>query len=98
MILGVSAWVGSREVKASEAPEGVSFVQNISYMNDENEDHMLDVYTPADSGKANPVIIEVHGGGYIGGNKEINSEHSDTSSRRQFQNSRSGAVYCFELG
>ena len=77
VILGVSAWGGSREVKASEAPEGVSFVQNISYMNDENEDHMLDVYTPADSGKANPVIIEVHGGGYIGGNKEINSEHSE---------------------
>ena len=25
VILGVSAWVGSREVKASEAPEGVSF-------------------------------------------------------------------------
>ena len=31
VILGVSAWGGSREVKASEATEGVSFVQNIIY-------------------------------------------------------------------
>lgn len=74
MLMGISA-LGF--VKTAEAAESVSCVQNISYMNDDNEDHMMDIYTPADSGKANPVIIEVHGGGYVGGSKEINSEHSE---------------------
>ena len=55
--------------------EEISFAQNIPYVDDGDEDHLLDVYA-ADPDVKKPVIIEVHGGGFIGGTKETNKDHS----------------------
>lgn len=54
-------------------PDDVEEYQNVSYSNDKLEAHRLDIFRP--KGRENeilPVIIDVHGGGMILGNKEFN--------------------------
>ena len=54
-------------------PEGVEYIENIAYTNDGNPSHQLDIYRPKDrEGEVLPVIINVHGGGLIIGNKGFN--------------------------
>ena len=54
-------------------PEGVRCSTDIAYADDGIKAHMLDIYRPEDSQeKILPVIINVHGGGLIIGNKEFN--------------------------
>lgn len=54
-------------------PEGVICSTDIAYFDDGSKAHMLDIYRPEEShDKILPVIINVHGGGLIIGNKEFN--------------------------
>lgn len=54
-------------------PDDVSEIKNISYLDDEDKAHRLDIYRPKKAGdKKLPVIINVHGGGLILGSKEFN--------------------------
>lgn len=54
-------------------PEGVRCSTDIAYADDGIKTHLLDIYRPEDSQeKVLPVIINVHGGGLIIGNKEFN--------------------------
>ena len=51
-------------------------ISNVSYIEDGESYHMLDLYGTQSVDEATPVIIEIHGGGYIGGTKEGNANHS----------------------
>lgn len=54
-------------------PDDVEEHKNIEYLDDGDKAHRLDVYRPKEPGdKKLPVIINVHGGGLILGNKEFN--------------------------
>ena len=54
-------------------PDDVSEIKDISYLDDGDKAHRLDIYRPKKSGdKKLPVIINVHGGGLILGSKEFN--------------------------
>ncbi|MBQ6381080.1 MAG: alpha/beta hydrolase [Clostridia bacterium] len=54
-------------------PEGVTEVCDLSYIDDGTWQHKLDVYYPEGSeDKKLPVIIDVHGGGWMYGDKELN--------------------------
>ena len=54
-------------------PSGVTEQQNVSYSNDKHEAHRLDIFRPEGrDDEILPVIIDVHGGGMILGNKEFN--------------------------
>lgn len=44
--------------------------KNISYMKDNTNEHMLDVYYKKD-GKAKPILVDIHGGGFISHDKMI---------------------------
>ena len=50
-------------------PEGIKRFDNIRY--GEHERNVLDVYRPKDSEGKLPVIVSVHGGGWVYGSKEI---------------------------
>ena len=54
------------------APEGIKEINNIPYIDDGNLYHLLDVYYPETTVGNNPVIIDVHGGGWEYGDKELN--------------------------
>lgn len=54
-------------------PTGVRYTENIAYMDDGDAAHRLDLYRPEDAeGQTLPIIINVHGGGLLLGNKEFN--------------------------
>lgn len=46
--------------------------KNLNYMGDENEFHNLDLYGPKGSTEVLPVVVQIHGGGYISCDKFIN--------------------------
>ncbi len=56
---------------------GCTEIDDISYENDTDESHLLDVYSPGNvsATEALPVIVEVHGGAYTTCQKEINRQH-----------------------
>ncbi len=51
-------------------------ISDISYIDDGETYHMLDLYGTQSVTEPTPVVIEVHGGGFIGGTKELNADHS----------------------
>lgn len=54
-------------------PEDVSEYKNVPYIEDGDMAHCLDIFRPKGrTGEALPVIVDVHGGGMILGNKEFN--------------------------
>lgn len=67
---------------AAEATEGDAseeysdILKDIPYADDGEEIHTLDLFGTQSYEEATPVIVEIHGGGYIGGSKEINTEHA----------------------
>ena len=59
--------------KTQSMPAGVTIEHDVPYMDDGMEAHRMDIYRP--DGSENtvlPVIINIHGGGLIIGNKEFN--------------------------
>lgn len=59
---------------ASQEPEpGVAVVSDIPYIEDGEKRHLLDVYYPEKrAGEKLPILIDIHGGGWMYGYKEIN--------------------------
>lgn len=56
-------------------PGGIHEWIDLPYMNDDNVMHLLDVYRPAEAKGCLPVIIDIHGGGWMYGNKELNKNY-----------------------
>ena len=52
-----------------KTPEGIERFDDISYA--DHERNILDVYRPQNSDSKLPVIVSIHGGGWVYGNKEI---------------------------
>lgn len=52
-------------------PEDVAAIRDLNYAGNEDTYNMLDVYLPKDATGELPVIVSIHGGGYVYGTKEI---------------------------
>ena len=73
-------------IAANPNPYGVRIQTDIPYIDDGDPCHLLDVYSPADGGDAPlPVIVELHGGGYVTCGKEINAQHGQYLASRGFR-------------
>lgn len=81
-LLITSCGTKSEESNTTETTSYVStapyddIISNVAYIDDGQTYHMLDLYGTQSVTKPTPVVIEVHGGGYIGGTKENNADHS----------------------
>lgn len=59
--------------KTQVMPERIKVEKDIPYMNDGDKAHLMDVYRPEGSeNTVLPVVINIHGGGLLIGNKEFN--------------------------
>ena len=57
-----------KTTEAMKVPEGITAHRDIAYVTDGHERQKLDLYVP-DTGENLPLIIWVHGGAWLGGNK-----------------------------
>lgn len=62
----------ARVLSSQQLPAGVAALCDIPYLHDRQPEHMLDVYSPEEITGRLPVIIDIHGGGFLYGKKELN--------------------------
>lgn len=72
-------------IAANPNPYGVDIRRDIPYRDDGEPCHLLDVYGPAGASGPLPVIVEIHGGGYLSCNKEINAQHGQYLASKGFR-------------
>ena len=58
---------------------------DVAYLDDSHEHHLLDVYSPFESDGVLPTIIDVHGGGWYYGDKELNKIYCLNLAERGFK-------------
>ncbi len=56
--------------KVVAKPKGVTLIKDIPYANDDEPMHKLDLAKADNAAPVLPVILQVHGGGWVGGSKE----------------------------
>lgn len=69
--------VDNKRLKKQKLSEGVTVTDSIPYI--EGSDgiyHTLEILYPSDATKPLPVILEIHGGGWMYGTKELNRIHA----------------------
>lgn len=71
-----------KRIAQQTPPDNVQQITDIAYIDDGNIYHLLDVYYPQGTTENLPVIIDVHGGGWMYGDKELNKYYClDLASR-----------------
>ncbi|MDF2672347.1 MAG: alpha/beta hydrolase [Clostridiales bacterium] len=53
-----------------QRPSGITVIKDISYMNDTEDRHKLDIAMKSGINTKQPVILNIHGGGWVYGSKE----------------------------
>lgn len=64
--------IDNKRIAAQIPDSGVVSVIDLPYTKSGISEHMLDIYYPENTSQPLPVIIDIHGGGWIYGCKEIN--------------------------
>jgi len=62
--------------KLQKPVSGITKVSNIKYHGDDIKGHLLDIFFPEKTEGLLPTIIEIHGGGWVYGDKELNEYHA----------------------
>lgn len=73
-----------KRLSNQQEPDGIETVIDIPYIDDGDRYHLLDVYYPENTTEPLPVIIDIHGGGWVYGNKEINKIYCMKLSKEGF--------------
>ncbi len=63
-------WLTKHDKENPFPNDKVKISENISY--DDNKFHLMDIYQPYNNEKILPIIINIHGGGFLLGKKEVN--------------------------
>lgn len=65
-------WLTKRELEHPFPFDKVEYISNVSYLSDDLDIHKMDIYYPKGNKEKLPVIINIHGGGFLLGKKEVN--------------------------
>lgn len=65
-------------------PDGIAEINNIAYIDDGNRYHLMDMYYPENAEGKLPVIIDIHGGGWMYADKELNKIFCLNMAKRGF--------------
>ena len=70
----LNSWEQSdkERLKNKPIPDGIIEKKDIPYTTDNMSEHQLDIYYPATFENKLPVLIDIHGGGFMSGSKELN--------------------------
>ena len=64
-------WLNKHDKENPFPNDKVKMYENISYF-DEDKSHLMDIYQPRNNNDLLPIIINIHGGGFLLGKKEVN--------------------------
>lgn len=73
-----------KRLQRQTPPAGITCVCDIAYLSDGQKSHLMDVYYPENITEDLPVIIDIHGGGWMYGYKEINKHYNMYLASRGF--------------
>lgn len=65
-----------KRIDSQTPPANVTVVSDLQYVDDGKWQHQLDVYYPEDAEENLPIIIDIHGGGWMYGTKKINKYYN----------------------
>lgn len=71
-----------KRIKTLTLPTGIEQSVDHKYLDDGHKYHQLDVYYPEGTTEPLPVIIDIHGGGWMYGDKELNKPYCLTLAKR----------------
>ena len=74
----------AKNIASQTEPEGIKRICDIPYIDDGHQFHLMDVYYPEKTDGILPVIIDVHGGGWMYGDKELNKIYCLNLAKRGF--------------
>ena len=74
----------AKNIASQTEPEGIKRICDIPYIEDGNPLHLLDVYHPENAHGNLPVIIDIHGGGWMYGTKDLNKIYCLNLAKRGF--------------
>ena len=63
-----------KQMKGQSLPDGVSIFSDIHYLHDNTVNHSLDVYYPEHVEGLIPIVVSIHGGAFVAGDKFYNKE------------------------
>lgn len=71
-LVWISCDSSDKKTHESQVPPEVDMQKDIPYINDANPYHLLDVFQPKNNTEKLPVIIDIHGGGWMYATKDLN--------------------------
>lgn len=74
----------AKNIASQTEPEGIKRICDIPYIDDGHRHHLMDVYYPENTEGKLPVIIDIHGGGWMYGDKELNKIYCLNLAKRGF--------------
>lgn len=74
----------TKRLSEQEMTEGVSVIKDIPYIENADVYRRLDIYAPEGNTKDLPVIIDIHGGGLMYGEKELNRIYASRLASRGY--------------
>lgn len=74
----------TNRVNSQKMEEGITRIEDIPYIDDGLNEHMLDVFYPDNTTEKLPVIIDIHGGGLMMGDKDSNRVYSSVLAKRGY--------------
>ncbi len=81
---GNKAYIKDMErLDSSVISDEITIISNVSYIPDENPEHTLDIYYCND-GLKKPVLIDIHGGGFISHDKNADSVFANVMAQKGF--------------
>ena len=75
---------GDTKKHEKQTPPVVEEVKDIPYLDDGNRYHLLDIYYPENTTEKLPVIIDIHGGGWMYADKNLNEYYCKSLADRGF--------------
>ena len=82
-------WLTKHDKENPFPNDKVKISKNISYL-DDNKSHLMDIYQPYNNEKILPIIINIHGGGFLLGKKEVNKLYCGELAQKGY------IVFCVE--
>jgi len=73
-----------KRIQRQKPLTGINEVSDVPYIDDGRWEHKLDILYPENAQKPMPVIVDIHGGGWMYGFKEINRVYAQHLAQRGF--------------